>query len=1018
ATTASTPRELAGVDAQVAPDAPAPAAASLPALPAGGLQGIVRDPAGKPLAGVTVELLGFPEGMSGKDSGLQAMRSYLVANGQWDLMFNPRASAATDAEGRFRLEQPEEQGPWQLRLAHPAFVVTRTQDFQLEAYPAAGASFGLVPGANLEVQARTPDGAPIAAWIQVALGEEQPETLGQSAPFPLHADPTHALRALNEDASGSVFAGGFSQVKVSSEATEEVTVLEDAPAVDGDAPPEATASPEAAASPASTGPKLVTGLPPGTHTVTARATGYAHGSAEVQLAAGTTQSLTVSLQQGLTLSGRVIDRAGKPIPEATVTGVALGGKDAALAMAQQGTQVSAVSDAEGRFTLTGLEDSPYYLMPNAEGYQSMRQGAPFGGMPESYRAGRAEPVTLTLQALVAIQGRVRGPSGEALATVEVTARGKGTWANSSQQVAPDGSFTLSGLAPGRYDLSAAGGGWVSFEAQSVSVGADGARGVELELRQGLTVEVDVACAGQPVSGASLNLSAGEEGMFGGLGRAGAQASTDASGEGSLAGVAPGEYRLSVTCEGFAPAEVPVGVTAQGAARVRVELLAGATLAGRVLNADGTPAADGVLYATRTGKSFSKDALEATTDAEGAFTLEGLAAGSYDLHLMHMSGLGTPQIKQVGSFTATPGQTTTQTFRLEAPEQMGTLSGRLLQGDEPLAMRPVQARGDGGNSIFDGGFLWFMTDAEGRFENASVRPGVYRVSSSGTEEVRVEVRAGQASEVELRIKAGVIAGRVVDQLGAPLADATVYLRPATPSHEFDMLALTGGGRVTTDASGAFRVPELPPGTYRLAATGVGIGSSVPQEVVLGDDESRTGLEVRLEPAPEVRVQVLGADGAPLTGAEVGYYAADLGHSYELTPGAQTATNAQGVALFDELTPGDYVFSATSAVSGAAVSGRVTLGPGDERSLTLRLSPPGTLVVSGPPRTALRLTLAESLTPPPNAMANLFVSTNAEGSCTIDDLPAGDYAVEATAADGRTVRWRGAVPSGGEGHATLR
>ncbi|MEZ6185149.1 MAG: carboxypeptidase regulatory-like domain-containing protein [Planctomycetota bacterium] len=988
----------------VYPDAP-PAATP---LTEGGLQGLVLDPQGRPAPGVTVEVLHVP-GEVGQERQFVGMKAYLQKAGQWEAFFQGTARTTTGPDGRFRVEPREGSTLAQLRFEHPAYVAARTDDFDPADYPVAGATFGMVEGATLVVQALSPHGEPVAAQLSLE-GDDAAVAVGSGSPLPLHVDRTHVARQL-EGAPGPGLVGEAqaAQAKLAAHAAAEAAAEEGAEA--DDASPVTLEVTEVVED---TGPRRLTGLAPGRQTLTARATGYATGELEVDLIAGEEQAVEVRLSVGLELRGRVLDPGGRPIPEAQVTAVAYSG---AFDSRARGSQGSATSDADGAFAVPGLEDARYMVFASAEGYTASQEGAfVFGGKgPATYRPGKDE-VQLTLQPTVSIRGRVRGVDEGSLTQIEVSARRSGGWQSASATAREDGSFELADLSPGRYTLRAQGGAYVTPAELTVRVGPEGASGVELALERGATLDVVVVAAGQPLANVALSLDAGGAGVFG----ASAQlaATTDAEGRAQLSPLGPGEYTLEASHADYAPRSVPLAVGPQGAGPLRIELKAGGTLRGRALEADGTPLVGQIMVTQRGTLEKNDGTQQGELDAEGAFEVGRLASGDYDVHFMDLAAAfnGSARIVLLGSFSVRSGETVTREFRCEPEAEVGALQGVLLQGSEPVAGRMVQARSEDGTSVWGGGLLWVNTDEEGRFEHTSVRPGRYVVSSSGTGEVVVDVRGGATAQVELRIKQGVIAGRVVDQLGAPLSGARVHLRPFD-SRDFDLISLQN--QVTSDASGGFSIDTLPPGRYVLAATGLGLGSAPAREVTLGDGQSLVDLELRLEPSPEVHLQVLGEDGAPLQGAEVSFYAGALAaHSAMLDLGSTHRTGPGGELLLDELVPGDYVFAARSALSGVAASGRVHVGPGDDVDLTLRLQAPGSVEVAGPPQAALRVRLADAELPAPLGMSQLFSSTSGGGQATLSGLPAGRYVIEATAPGGEVRRWEGAVPAGGTVRATLQ
>lgn len=88
-----------------------------------------------------------------------------------------------------------------------------------------------------------------------------------------------------------------------------------------------------------------------------------------------------------------------------------------------------------------------------------------------------------------IHGRVLGAGGGLLANASVTAKDMATGVAVTKLTAIDGSYSLEGLAPGKYELTAA------LCAYSAAVTKD----VELRSGAGVTVDFELACAVPPVS---------------------------------------------------------------------------------------------------------------------------------------------------------------------------------------------------------------------------------------------------------------------------------------------------------------------------------------------------------------------------------------------------------------------------------------------------------------------------------------------------------------------------------------
>src|SRR5262249_56520847 len=103
--------------------------------------------------------------------------------------------------------------------------------------------------------------------------------------------------------------------------------------------------------------------------------------------------------------------------------------------------------------------------------------------------------------------------------------------------------------------------------------------------------------------------------------------TDAEGRFRALGLEAGEQRVFVRAAGFAPWQGSCFITARTGASLRVDLTAGATVAGIVRDAEGKPAA-GVDVTT--GKSKELTDCNTETAPDGTFTLTDLAAAELEV----------------------------------------------------------------------------------------------------------------------------------------------------------------------------------------------------------------------------------------------------------------------------------------------------------------------------------------------------------------------------------------------------
>ena len=135
----------------------------------------------------------------------------------------------------------------------------------------------------------------------------------------------------------------------------------------------------------------------------------------------------------------------------------------------------------------------------------------------------------------------------------------------------------------------------------------------------------------------------------------------------------------------------------------------------------------------------------------------------------------------------------------------------------------------------------------------------------------------------------------------------------------------GGTTRTDGSGAYAFTALPPGRYALAASATGHGASDRQTVRLSGYADEQTVELDLLAAFSMTGTVVAADdGTPIEDAVV---------SINVHPGPPVAatTDASGVFVFEDLSPGTYdVFAVASGHDMASTSAAI---PGSPVTLTL-------------------------------------------------------------------------------------
>lgn len=318
--------------------------------------------------------------------------------------------------------------------------------------------------------------------------------------------------------------------------------------------------------------------------------------------------LEVLLERPASLSGWVVDEAGDGIASALVG-----------ATAEQGDTRNTFSDDTGGFEIAAVSAGQWTLGASAAGYRDGRltrlavePGAEVGGLEIELRPGTG------------LGGRVVDTDGSP--AVGVTMELAGNDGQHDGRTDAGGRFRFTGLAPGRYRLSADDEGrrierWIDIAGETTHV--------LLVLPTGVEVTGTVARDdGTPIAGAqALLVRAGGDGGS-------TRTTSDAMGRFVWSGVPDGLHHLAVQADGLAPSPlIPVAVDGASVADLEVVLDAGVTLRGRVTGVDGHDLrALVVSTADRGGGSRT------SVGPEGGFVLPNLPTGEVQL-TVYLTGTG-------------------------------------------------------------------------------------------------------------------------------------------------------------------------------------------------------------------------------------------------------------------------------------------------------------------------------------------------------------------------------------------
>ena len=592
----------------------------------------------------------------------------------------------------------------------------------------------------------------------------------------------------------------------------------------------------------------IRGLEPGNVTALAKAEGFTQESVrDIVIKKGARSAdVTIKVSEGSAISGVVVDESGQPLANAevgvmeTVINLDEGG-----VVGELGQNLSTRSREDGTFRLSGLKSSNYNLSVSKAGF--------LNDMLRDVEAG-TDDVRLTLGKSAVLFGYVRNRvTGQPIQAFDVhlqsehmgglpgglflpgnsvpVARGPEAATLAGVADAP-GLYAVSGLPSKGVSLVVEADGFAEYRFGPVRVDTRGSVQQDAELMPEITLSGRVVDAtGQPVPGASVNLTerSDEEAMFLGGGRIERRMEisnsggkprvidgdsrfndiSDASGRFTLKGIAPGEYQLLASHNEWAPSEQLAMDLGEGdqLEHLVVALRAGGAVTGQTFDADGHvlgqatvalnqapsaqqgPGGGARSMSMSFGGGLPGQGLKQTeSDGQGVFRLGGILPGRYLLELKNpnSTGGGAMMFMLVNSGADSKGTPVTieagetATVDLYLPPT-GTVTGSVTEAGNPLAGVSVSLKDQ--RSPFPMGGPSARTDDNGRFQMSNVEPGDYTltVSPSGAAqpiERDLEVRARETANSDIKLPTGIVAGRVTNSGdGQPISGVIVKVDPA-------------------------------------------------------------------------------------------------------------------------------------------------------------------------------------------------------------------------------------------------
>ena len=348
----------------------------------------------------------------------------------------------------------------------------------------------------------------------------------------------------------------------------------------------------------------------------------------------------------------------------------------------------------------------------------------------------------------------------------------------------------------------------------------------------------------------------------------------------------------------------------------------------------------LLISNTSGQSVSEQGM-----IQGRVTRFGADEGFSGVQITLEGGVSPQAMQTVLNSAAGAGINVTPPQGATAAEVIQLLSNTAAARGLPIGQPAIQNLVN--NAIGTQNWPSVMSDPDGRFAFAQVKPGRYTVRATrdghfgkpvagvypASEAVNITVAAGETRQVPMAMVQGaIIGGRVYDQIGAAVSNMTVQAYSVGYQNGFSLLQTTV--TKTTDDRGEYRLFWLPPGDYYVGATTrsaqplvggqPGVRTFYPsvarlheaQPITIRGGEDFRGMDIALRPAPLFKIsgQITSTvapppndTGSPLVMAFLHLADRDL-----QTPNDNTAANQSGRL---SLTPNTGAFEITNVPPGS-------------------------------------------------------------------------------------------------------
>lgn len=565
------------------------------------------------------------------------------------------------------------------------------------------------------------------------------------------------------------------------------------------------------------------------------------------------------------IAGSALRLDGAPAPGARILATP-GGDESKRKVATAGE--------DGAFRFEGLEPGLWSLACAGGGYGTrLDQGA--REVEVEVIAGAEVRAEVRGQALAQVAGRVTGPDGKPVPRAAVRLQCEAflsptpaAW-HLEEKTGEDGAYEFRSATPGKYAalrVTADGFGAAGKDLRELASGSRTV--VDFSLEPALSIDLLLVAAddGTPVREATvwvIDAASGDlyEGPHGDAFR------PDEQGRVRASGLRDAAIGVQIQAKGFAWTREHLDAPSALPGPVTFRLVRTLSISGRLLRADGTPAAGEIVRAIPVGETNPLAPFEFNLDAitadDGAFTIEGLRAGRWTVGVW--SGPGQPLVT-----TDADAEATGVPLRLPVEAVSGRVRIRFQAPDGspvPLVIIRTGFMVNGHVSSSAGGRMHqrdkriVLEEGKTAFVEAwDARDAAEKPLPLG--HVFAVVPSDALAEWVVTLPAErAVEGRVTGPDGRPVEGAAIEVATVPPEGISQNLASILRGTVS-GPGGRFRVDGLGTGRVRLRASAEGL---------FGDPVTAAGGEadVVLALSPEARceLRVLDAEGKPVEGSIV-------------------------------------------------------------------------------------------------------------------------------------------------------